>query len=100
KANFKPRIVSTHHGASYRKGKIRLYEEFYVRFILPGFDLTLAVCEADLKSIVKRGVPAKKVKLHLNGTDRRRIPLAERPAIQNQIRKEWKKINPALPDSS
>ena len=98
KPGFKPSIVSTHHGASYRKGKIRLYEEFYVRFILPHFDRVLCVCELDRKSIVRRGLAEEKVFIHLNGTDRPRVEANERLKTAHHIRKQWKEKMPTLPE--
>ncbi len=92
-------IVSTHHGASYRKGKIRLYEEFYVRFILPHFDRILCVCELDRESVIRRGVPAKRVSVHLNGTDRPRVLPENRAATMHAIRRNWKEKMPTLPDA-
>jgi len=91
-------IVSTHHGASYRRGRIRLYEEFYVRRILPHFDLVLSVCEKDRLSIVKRGVLPNRVSLHLNGADRRSVQVNLRDTLQGQIRSHWKESKQNLPD--
>ena len=96
--NFKGAIVSTHHGASYRKGKIKIYEEFYVRFVLPHFDQVLCVCENDRRSIVKRGVPEEKVHIHLNGTDRLKVDSEEKKRISYEIRARWKMLVPNLPD--
>ncbi|MBC7397842.1 MAG: glycosyltransferase family 4 protein [Bdellovibrionales bacterium] len=96
---FKGAIVSTHHGASYRKGKIRLYEEIYVRFVLPSFDKVLCVCELDRKSVIHRGVPEGKVSIHLNGTDRPRVLPEDRNASAATIRKSWKEKMPELPDT-
>jgi glycosyltransferase involved in cell wall biosynthesis len=95
---FKPALVSTHHGASYRKGLIRIYEEFYVRRILPHFDLICCVCEIDRKSIIRRGVPENKVVVHLNGTDRMPVNTAERGTKAHMIRKRWKERMPGLPE--
>ena len=98
KPHFLPLIVSTHHGASYRKGKIRLYEEIYVRLVFPKFDLALAVCKVDQESIIRRGVPPDKVKLHLNGTDRMRVDAKDRPALQIKIRERWRENYSSLTD--
>ena len=96
---LKGAIVSTHHGASYRRGKIRLYEEIYVRFVLPSFDKVLCVCELDRKSVIHRGVPEEKVSIHLNGTDRQRVLPEDRNASAATIRKSWKEKMPELPDT-
>jgi glycosyltransferase involved in cell wall biosynthesis len=98
KPSFTPKIVSTHHGASYRKGKIRLYEEYYVRFVLPHFDQVLSVCELDRASIQKRGVKTEKLAVHLNGTDRARILPDARAQARTDIRKRWKDSMPSLPN--
>lgn len=91
-------LVSTHHGAAARKGLIRLYEEFYVRMILPRFDAVLCVCESDRKSLIRRGLSPQKVHVHLNGVDRPKIPLDQRERIQSEIREHWKQACPALRD--
>ncbi len=93
-------LVSTHHGAAYRRGKIRLYEEYYVRRVLPHFDLILAVCTQDRASIVRRGVAAAKVAVHLNGTECARIAPKDRNAVAEELRKRWRKRNSRLPASS
>lgn len=95
---FAASLVSTHHGASYRKGKIRLYEELYVRFVLPHFDKVLCVCEIDQSSVIRRGVAPEKVSIHLNGTDRKRVSFEERESKQRQIRAKWKVEMPTLPE--
>lgn len=92
-------LVSTHHGASYRKGKIKFYEEIYVRLVLPHFDRVLCVCKLDQSSVVRRGVKPDKVSIHLNGTDRKRVEQAERSEQQSRIRTQWKKRMPALPEA-
>lgn len=99
KPGFNAKLVSTHHGAAARSGKIRLYEEFYVRFILPAFDRVLAVCAADQHSIVRRGVDAAKVLVHLNGTNRPHVDPAARATEAARIRRAWKEKNPNLPDA-
>lgn len=95
---FTAKTVSTHHGAAARSGKIRLYEEFYVRFILPAFDRVLAVCSADRHSITRRGVAAEKVVVHLNGTNRPHVEPRVKSEVAAQIRRSWKQKMPTLPD--
>ncbi|MGZ3686849.1 MAG: glycosyltransferase [Bdellovibrionota bacterium] len=95
-----PKIVSTHHGAAARFGKIRLYEQLYVRLALPRFDSVLAVCSADVDSIANRGVPREKIRIHYNGVDRRQVLPAERARVQREIRDSWRKAEPKLPENS
>lgn len=89
-------IVSTHHGASYRKGKIRLYEEYYVRRLLPSFDLVLTVCERDRSSVVQRGVDSSNVFTHLNGANRLQVLSHEREGRKKTVRDLWKYREPSL----
>ncbi|MBC7690598.1 MAG: glycosyltransferase [Methylotenera sp.] len=92
------KLISTHHGAAARKGKIRLYEEFYVRMLLPHFDATLCVCESDRLSLLRRGLRAEKLHLHLNGADRDWVAPEERSDAQLKIRERWNQIAvPGLP---
>ncbi len=94
---FRAPLVSTHHGASARKGIIRLYEEFYVRQVLPRFNSVLAMCEEDRKSLVKRGLNPDRVHLHLNGSDRTFISQDDREMKQRKIRQRWRRMNVHLP---
>jgi len=95
---FQAALVSTHHGVQGRKGKIRLYEEYYVRRILPHYDLVLSVCTQDRTSLIRRGVPDAKIAVHLNGADRKRIPSESRNSVSAKVRNEWKIRTPGLPD--
>lgn len=97
KPGFKARLVSTHHGTVARKGIIRLYEEIYVRLILPKYEAILAVCEIDRESLLKRGLPANRIFMHPNGVDRKRVDPANRSATQRAIRESWKQKEPRLP---
>lgn len=64
----RPVLFGTHHGVFGRSGvRARLYEELFVRYVLPKFDTVLAVCSSDRASIVARGVSADRVFVHLNG---------------------------------
>lgn len=90
-------LVSTHHGAAYRRGKIRLYEEYYVRRVLPFYDLVLSTCTQDRTSMANRGVAEEKISVHLNGADRTRVPKETRDLIAEKIRSEWRARNPNLP---
>lgn len=95
---FKASLVSTHHGTVARKGIIRLYEEIYVRLILPKYKAVLCVCECDRESVLKRGLDPSRIHMHPNGVDRRRVASEDRAQAQKETRLQWKKINPALPD--
>ena len=95
---FQPRMVSTHHGAMARWGLIRLYEEYYVRFVLPHFDAVCAVSSWDRESLLSRGIQEKKLHVHINGSDRSLVPAADRSRIQKEIRERWREQEPGLPD--
>jgi glycosyltransferase involved in cell wall biosynthesis len=95
--SFKPKLVSTHHGAAARKGIIRLYEEIYVRWALPHFDAVLCVCEGDYASLKRRGVPGDLLQIHYNGVDRIHVPPEARAKAQRQIRAGWRALDPGLP---
>lgn len=97
--DFRSALVSTHHGVQGRKGKIRLYEEYYVRRVLPSFDLVLSVCTQDRASLIRRGLPSERVAIHLNGADRSHVPSEARNTFSEKVRKEWKKRIPDLPDA-
>lgn len=93
-------LVSTHHGVRGRSGlKARIFEEFYVRFVLPRFDRTLAVCSADRDLLIRRGLSAGRVLLHLNGIDGRAVALEERAAEAARIREAWGVAGHAAPDA-
>ncbi|NUO84186.1 glycosyltransferase [candidate division KSB1 bacterium] len=71
KNDFKVHLVSTHHGVRGRSGwKPRFYEWFYVRWVLRDFDRVLAVCSSDRALLIRRGLDAGRVVIHLNGVDR------------------------------
>ena len=84
------KIVSTHHGVHARSGlKVKLYEKFYVRYVLPHFDATLTVCSVDRERLLSRGLDPKKVFVHLNGVDRRFVSEQDRPTFSANIRSQW-----------
>jgi glycosyltransferase involved in cell wall biosynthesis len=90
KPSFGARLFSTHHGAVARKGKIRLYEEYYVRFILPKFDGVMVVCEWDRASLLRRGLPERLLHMHPNGVDRPRVDPTDRARRAREIRERWR----------
>jgi glycosyltransferase involved in cell wall biosynthesis len=84
------RRISTHHGVHARSGAlVRLYEEIYCRFVLPHFDRSLVVCTSDRESLVRRGVPAERVRVHLNGIDRNVISWSERAHARAELHRAW-----------
>ncbi|MBI3544070.1 MAG: glycosyltransferase [Deltaproteobacteria bacterium] len=95
--DFVPGLVSTHHGAVARSGIIRLYEEFYVRYVLPYFDATMCVCEGDIASLSRRGLPLEKLHLHINGVERPMVAAAARIDVQRSVRNRWKQAVEAIP---
>ena len=95
---FLARVVSTHHGTAARHGVNRLYEEYYVRWVLPHFDRVLCVCSNDLRSVVKRGISEAAARMHLNGVDRNLVDPNDRALVARAIRWGWKSKNRALPD--
>lgn len=83
-------IFSTHHGVRGRFGlKIRLYEEYYTRFVLPRFDRVLTVCSSDRELLLQRGIRSERLRVHLNGVDRPLIPWENRARVAARIRERW-----------
>src|SRR5690349_17068031 len=75
-------LVSTHHGVHGRPDvKTKVYERLYSYLVLRAFDRVLAVSSSDCETLVKRGLGAERVKLHLNGLDARRIEPAARATV-------------------
>lgn len=84
------KLVSTHHGVRARKGfRIKLYEWYYVRFVLPWFDSVLVVCTSDKELLILRGLSPDRITVHLNGIDRIEVPLDRRTEKMQQIRERW-----------
>ena len=83
--------LSTHHGVFARSGlKVRLYEQYYSRFILPRLDAGLTVCRSDREVLLRRGLNPEKIFLHLNGVDRPELDPAARLEKQAHVRRQWK----------
>lgn len=97
RSGFKPKIISTHHGTLARKGLTRVYEEIYVRLILPKFDATVAVSEHDRISLLSRGIKKEKLFVHLNGVDRLNISPERKSEVSKEIRARWMQTYPYLP---
>ncbi|MFN3454142.1 MAG: glycosyltransferase family 4 protein [Pseudobdellovibrio sp.] len=88
--NRKFSIVSTHHGVHARSGFVnKLYAFYYERFVLPKFDLTLAMSSSDKRVLLSRGLSDEKTKVHLNGVTRTKISLEDRKRKQGSIRNSW-----------
>lgn len=100
KKGFKPKLVSTHHGTVARKGKIRFYEEIYVRMVLPKFHAVMVVCEIDRLSLKRRGLKDKILFIHHNGVDRPYVAPEARLQAQTEVRNRWRSLNPALPEAN
>jgi glycosyltransferase involved in cell wall biosynthesis len=82
--------ISTHHGVHARNGAaIRLYELLYSFLFLRSFHAVLCVCSSDRDILIRRGIPAERVHVHLNGVDRKEITPQARPALQSEIRNQW-----------
>ena len=83
-------IVSTHHGVRGRFGwKIKLYEWFYAKLVLPYFDRVLAVCTTDGELLRARGLQNSKVVVHLNGVDRPEVSQEARLATRTELHRAW-----------
>lgn len=84
-------LVTTHHGvrAADRFLKTRLYEKVYEKAVMPLCDLCLTVCTSDRELLIRRGVARERLRVHLNGVDRRPIEPAERPSIRAAVRSRW-----------
>lgn len=87
---FAVRLVSTHHGVRGRSGwRSKLYEWFYVRWVLRDFDRVLAVCTSDRALLIQRGLNAGRVVVHLNGVDREETLFSARADRQRRLRDAW-----------
>lgn len=89
KSRLPVKLVSTHHGTIARKGILRLYEELYVRWALPKFQTVLAVCELDKRSLLRRGIPPRILKLHHNGIERPFVSPDNRSRQSSDMRQKW-----------
>ncbi|HTL12683.1 MAG TPA: glycosyltransferase, partial [Bdellovibrionota bacterium] len=94
-------LVSTHHGVRGRSGWVpKFYEGFYARWILPGFDRVLSVCGSDRQLLLKRGLDPERVNVHLNGVDRRKVVMADRPSERARIQESWGLAQRRIPNDS
>jgi glycosyltransferase involved in cell wall biosynthesis len=97
-SNRKFSIVTTHHGISARlTWKLRAYEMFYTFLIATQFDRILAVCTADYRRLIRRGISSDRVRLHLNGVSRPPTEPTTRLVQQQNIRRNWQaRLNPLV----
>ncbi len=86
------KMITTHHGINARNGiKVRIYEWIYRFGFLKRFDAVLTVSSLDRETLIKHGFDPKRVMVHLNGVDRRKITHNERFAVQRSVREQWTK---------
>lgn len=84
------RLVTTNHGVRAKRARmLRLYEWIFTRLVMPRFDRVLCVCSSDRELLIRRGVPSDKVRVHLNGVDRPRIPPGRRAEERARARAAW-----------
>lgn len=90
KQNFRPRIVSTHHGVHGRPDwKTRLYESFYRRYLLKSFDRVLCVSRADYECLLQSGLNRHRLRLQLNGINGTLVEPAQRSGVAQRIHDKW-----------
>lgn len=83
-------IVSTHHGVHGLPDlKYRAYEWFYRKFFLRSFDRVLCVSRPDYADVRRSGIREDRLRLHLNGVDRRLVALEDRAKEAAKIRAQW-----------
>ena len=84
-------LVTTHHGvrATDRFFKTRVYEKVYEKAVMPLCDLCLTVCTSDRDILIRRGVARERLRVHLNGVDRRPVETGERARLRAEIRGRW-----------
>jgi glycosyltransferase involved in cell wall biosynthesis len=94
-----PPIVTTHHGVRGLPDlKTRLYEILYRRFFLRFFDRVLCVSTEDYETVLRSGVAADRLRIHLNGVDGWRVDPDHRPEERKRIRAAWLPGEPARDD--
>ncbi len=83
-------LVSTHHGVhGVPDWKVRAYEWFYRRSVLNKYDRALAVSSADYDFLLHSGIESKRLRLHMNGVDGRRMDPEHRAQEVRDIRTRW-----------
>ena len=92
------KLVTTHHSVGRVGAKLRAYERFYSGFVMRRFDRALTVCTNDREILLARGFPPAKIEVHLNGVDRPKVLVEERPAVQRAIREKWELQERGIPE--
>jgi glycosyltransferase involved in cell wall biosynthesis len=83
-------LITTNHGVRAKKAlTLKFYEWIFTHLIMRKFDRVLCVCSSDREIIIRRGVPSRKVFVHLNGVDRPKIAPGLRYETSQKIRKSW-----------
>ncbi len=83
-------LVTTNHGVRAKKAPmLRLYEWIYTHWSMRAFDRVVCVCSSDRELLIRRGVPASKLRVHLNGVDRPKVEASRRAQESKRIRREW-----------
>ena len=81
----KIRSIVTHHGVVGRPNALsRCYESIFTKGTKFFADCVLTVCQFDFKLLLKRGVPARKVRVHFNGIDRPPLRWEDRRVLASQ----------------
>ncbi|MBS1986269.1 MAG: glycosyltransferase [Bdellovibrionales bacterium] len=85
-----PYTLVTHHGVrANRSLKLRFYEWIFDHLILPRFDRILTVCTSDRDLLVRRGLAANKIRVHLNGVDGVALTPDERRVQRDRLQRAW-----------
>lgn len=85
-------LVTTNHSVRLNQfsKKLQRYEVLYQKCVIPYFSRTLTVCSTDASLLRANGVPANKIRVHLNGVDRKKVSPVERDTVQQEVRRRWK----------
>lgn len=85
-------LVTTNHSVriNHISKKLQGYEVIYQKLVIPFFSRTLTVCTTDASLLEKNGIPASKIRVHLNGVDRRKISSSEKERVRREVRERWK----------
>jgi glycosyltransferase involved in cell wall biosynthesis len=60
----------------------------------------MCVCEGDIESLSRRGLPREKLHLHINGVDRPKISSESRSEASRTIQARWRGGAPGLPENA
>lgn len=86
------KLVTTNHSVriNHISKKLQGYEVVYQKLVIPFFNRTLTVCTTDANLLEKNGIPASKIRVHLNGVDRQKVAPENREKTKAEIRAKWK----------